>query len=333
MTHASSAALAWAAAAVGAKVIAVQGLRDGGSPWVLRLEGHQRLRSVVLKTGEPGRDDQLDQFATEAAAMRVAEESKLAAPRLLATDPDGSTAGVPAMLSTVVPGSSRVPLVAGVERLRGLGAAAAALHAVPMDPRPALPLRTRSLEDMDFDAMRRAHGRSPLFEEAEQAVATIPRPEGVTVLIHGDLWQGNTMWEGDTLTGIIDWDAAGVGHFGVDLGPLRLDAAMFFGQPAADEVLTGWLQASGHPLDDRGGEHAPTVAYWDVVAALCTPPDMAHWLPALTGQGRPDLTAAAVNERRDTFLRTALARLGPAREPQPPHAKRTGTPAATGPAA
>jgi aminoglycoside phosphotransferase len=308
MTQASPAALSWAASIVDAKVVAVEGLRDGGGPWLLRLDGHERLHAVVLKTGEPGRDGQAGLFATEAAAMEVAEECALAAPRLLAADIDGSVAGVPALLSTVVPGRSRVPLVATVERLRGLGAAAASVHAVPMGPRPGLPLRTRSLEDTDFNAMRRDHGLSPLFEEAEKTVAAMPEPDGQTVLVHGDLWQGNTVFDGDTLTGLIDWDAAGVGQFGIDLGPLRLDTAMFFGQQAADEVLTGWRQTSGHPRAELADER--TVAYWDVVAALCTPPDMAYWLQPITGQGRTDLTAAVINERRDLFLRTALDRLG-----------------------
>ena len=316
MTHASTAALEWAASVLGAKVTAVEGLRDsGGSPWLLRLEGHAHLRAVVLKLGEPGQGREPGPCATAAAAMELVAECGGAAPRLLAVDADGSAAGEPALLTTVVPGSSRVPLVANPVRLRGLGAAAAAVHARPTDPRPALPRRSRSLEDMDFDALRRAHGLTPLFEEAERVFAATPAPAGGTVLVHGDLWQGNTMWDGDTLTGIIDWDAAGVGHFGVDLGPLRLDAAIFFGQPAADEVLAGWLEASRRhrQLAYCDGDLTQTVAYWDLVAALCTPPDLVYWLPNFIEQGRTDLDAAVVNGRREVFLRTALDRLGPAR--------------------
>jgi aminoglycoside phosphotransferase (APT) family kinase protein len=190
-----------------------------------------------------------------------------------------------------------------------LGAAAAALHAVPLAPRPGLPLRTRPIEDVDFAAMRRDRGISPLFAEAERALARRLVPAGPTVLLHGHLWQGNTLWDGDTLTGIVDWDAAGVGHFGVDLGSLRFDAATFFGPAAADEVLSGWRQASRRQSPDRGDPEPWVVAYWDVVAALCTPPDMAAFLPVFAGQGRTDLDAASVNERRDTFLRTALAQL------------------------
>jgi len=54
------------------------------------------------------------------------------------------------------------------------------------------------------------------------------------------------------------------------------------------------------------------VPYWDAVAALNTPTVLhAAWLPGFAGDGSP-LDAAAVTERRDAFLRTALDQL-PAR--------------------
>ncbi len=48
------------------------------------------------------------------------------------------------------------------------------------------------------------------------------------------------------------------------------------------------------------------MAYWDLVAALTTPPDMAQWLPVAHDHGRVDLDAPTLNTRRDAFLHTAL---------------------------
>jgi len=48
------------------------------------------------------------------------------------------------------------------------------------------------------------------------------------------------------------------------------------------------------------------MAYWDVVAALATPPDMGWFPAAINAQGRLDLDRAALLQRRDTFLRQAL---------------------------
>ncbi len=287
-------------------------MRAGGNPWLLRLAGAGRTCEMVLKTGEAAADLDRRQLLTTVAALELAADHALPAPRLIAADLDGSAAGTVAVLMTVLAGSSKIPHVASARRLRALGAAAGALASVALAPRPGLELRTRSLYDMDFAAWRRSAGTSPLLARAEERLALLPVPDGELVFVHGDLWQGNTLWIGDTCSGMIDWDAAGAGSPGIDLGTLRSDVALFFGSSplastglsAAGEVLAGWQQAAGRPA-----EH---VAYWDAAAALCTVGDMSYCLPGdMLGEvGRPDLSAALLTARRDAFLAAALNELG-----------------------
>ena len=66
-------------------------------------------------------------------------------------------------------------------------------------------------------------------------------------------------------------------------------------------ILDGWRDASGREPD--------AVAYWDGVAALCSPADMADWLAVFHRQGRTDLNVATLSRRRDAFLRQALEKL------------------------
>jgi hypothetical protein len=80
-----------------------------------------------------------------------------------------------------------------------------------------------------------------------------------------------------------------------------LDAVIMFGPSAAAAVLVGWRRATGRAAD--------AMAYWDLVAALTTPPDMTQWLSVAHDHGRVDLDAATLNNRRDTFLRSALDQL------------------------
>jgi len=305
--------LVWAAraAAPSARVFSATGMRAGGNPWLLRLAGAGSVCEVVLKTGDATAALDRQQLFTTAEALELAARHALPAPRLIAADLDGTAAGTAAILMTVLAGSSKIPRVASAARLRALGAAAGALANVALTPQPGLELRTRALYDMDFAAWRTSAGTSQLLAGAEEQIASLPVPGGETVLVHGDLWQGNTVWNGDTCSGLIDWDAAGSGSPGIDLGTLRSDAAVFFGSsplestglPAADEVLAGWQEAAGRPA-----EH---VAYWDVAAALCTVGDMSCCLPGdLLGEvGRPDLDAALLSARRDAFLAAALDRL------------------------
>jgi aminoglycoside phosphotransferase (APT) family kinase protein len=288
--------LEWAvrAAAPGAEVAEVRGLRDGGSPWLVRFGRGGGGRGVVLRVG--GDRDRAG-VRTEVAALRLAAEHRLPAPRLLAAEPDGDP---PVVLVERLEGSSAIPPDRPASRLRTLGRAAAALHAVPLDPGPALPRRDRPIASEDFAALRRRPPVRPLLLEAEARVAG-PRAREADVFVHGDLWQGNALWLGDTLTGLVDWDCAGAGPPGVDLGSLRCDAAVCFGLEAADDVLAGWEEAAGRPAAD--------VAHWDVVAALSTPPDMGWFVGAIAGQGRPDLSQDDLVRRRDAFLQAALDRL------------------------
>ena len=291
--------LRWAAGKLGGgEVTVVRGLREGGSPWLLQAGDPQAgERLAVLRTGEAGRESW---FATEAAAISVAITAGIAAPAVLGYD-DGSATGIPQLLLERLPGSSRIPRERDEGRLRALGAAAARIHAVDQAPSASLPPRDRSITEVDFDQIRREQGASRLLLEAEEIVAST-RPDGERIaFVHGDLWHGNTMWDDGEMAGIIDWDMAGTGPAGVDLGSLRCDAALCYGPEAADDVLAGWEEAAGHP--------AANVGYWDAVAALCSPPDMGWFVAAIGDQGRPDLDRALLIDRRDAFLRQGLSQL------------------------
>jgi aminoglycoside phosphotransferase (APT) family kinase protein len=298
-------ALAWAAQAVapGARITRAAGLREGGNPWLLRLERAGNRYRAVLKTGDPASARDRMQLRTPVAALALAHEHSLPVPRVIAADLAGSQAGVLAMLTSVLPGSSTIPRTMPAGRARQLGEVAAAIHAIALIPQPDLPRRTRPLPDMDFAAWRRSAGTTALLDRAERQISELPVPAGATVLVHGDLWQGNTMWSRGACTGVIDWDAAGAGPPGIDLGTLRLDAALYHGPGTASHILDAWRQATG-----REPAH---VAYWDVVAALTTVGDMARCLPPLTDHHRPDLAAPVLTSRRDAFLAAALSQLHP----------------------
>jgi len=277
-----------------ATVTEVRGLRDGGTPWLVRYAHRDGPGAVVVRVGGGG---DRAMFETEVAALRVLAAHGLPGPRLLGVRIADDTQ---ALVIDLLPGSSAVPADPPVARLRRLGAAAARIHAVLPDPDPALPRRERPIAPLDFGALRRELEPRPLLVRAEAAIAGRPVP-GASGFVHGDLWQGNALWQGDELTGVIDWDCAGVGPAGVDLGSLRCDAALYHGLACADDVRRGWEEAAGRAAAD--------VAYWDVVAALSTPPDMGWFVGAIAGQGRPDLTREILVERRDAFLADALRRL------------------------
>lgn len=290
----------WVAQSVGganAVVVSESRLRPDAPRWLVEVSNGDTATKVILKSGDHGMRDEL---ATEAAALTVAEAHRLRTPRLIAADLDGNETGRPAILITFVDGTDQIPSSATPQRLRALGAAAAESHAVPLEPTPELPLRSRHMPWIDFSAGRLAgtSPTTPLLERGDRAIRQLPAPDVDTVFVHGDLWTGNTLWRDGEHVATIDWEAAGAGHYGIDLGSLRLDAALLDGLDAADEVLKGWTAASERQPDG--------VAYWDLVAALNTPADMAGSVDSFRQAGRADLDGPLLNRRRDEFLASAL---------------------------
>jgi aminoglycoside phosphotransferase (APT) family kinase protein len=286
----------WASAVLDTEVTVLRGLRHGGPPWLLRAGD----REVVLRVA---RAEQAAETATEVAAMTYAARvagAILPVAELLGYDLAERT-GYGLVLITCVPGTSVIPPEPDPQRLRALGAAAARISSIELTPAPALPVRSRPIEAEDFAGMRREQGASDLLRAAEAAVAATGPQDDQLGLVHGDLWYGNTLWDDGRLTAVLDWDCAGVGPAGIDLGSLRCDAAWCHGVEAAEHIRHGWEAEAGRPASD--------VPYWDAVAALASPPDMGWFPMSMAAQGRPDLTREVMLERRADFLDAALSRL------------------------
>jgi aminoglycoside phosphotransferase (APT) family kinase protein len=275
--------------APGGSLVSARGLRDGEAPWLLtvrRVDGSQH--EAVLRVGPAG--DPTD-IRVEAASLAYAADNDLPAPRVFGMRDDEDPA---LLLIERVRGSSDIPLGQSSPRLRALGGFAARLARLK-PPGTFEPLR-RAISSADFVALRKATAPQPLLERAEMIV-NAHTPTFRDGFVHGDLWQGNSIWVGENLTGVVDWDYSGRGPAGIDLGSLRLDAAMCFGRGGEIDVLDGWQQVGGKALN---------VAYWDLVAVLSTLPDLDWFVDRTRAQGRPDLTREIMFSRRNEFLKRAL---------------------------
>jgi Phosphotransferase enzyme family len=300
--------LRWVAGVVGGmRVLSVENAsrsthRPAGT-FRVKVEGTSTgARDLILKLSVP-RWITDGMVISNAQALRLAETHGLAAPRLIAADLVGSASGTVATLETFLSGSSDLPPLASAARLREAGAAIARVNAVVLAPQAELPHRPRptAVDDRAADRRRGWMPTTPLLQQADERIRSHGVPAAASVFLHGDVWGGNMLWEGDRCVALIDWKTAGVGDPGVDLGSLRMQMALQYGQDAPAHVLEGWQR--------QAGRAAIAVPYWDAVAALNTPTVItAGWLPGFAGDGSP-LDAAAVTERRDAFLRTALDQL------------------------
>jgi aminoglycoside phosphotransferase (APT) family kinase protein len=298
--------LRWAARAIGGtSVVSVESLSSSGhrnsGTFRLRVEGASvGTTDMILKVSVP-RWITGAMVNTNARALQLAEAHGLPAPRLIAADVDGSASGTVATLETLLIGSSDLPPTASPTRLREAGAAIARVHAFSHQVEPDLPQRPRpcAVDDRAAERRRGLMPTTPLLQKADQQVRSHGTPAAESVFLHGDVWAGNMLWDGDRCVALIDWKTAGVGDPGVDLGSLRMQMAIGYGQEAPAHVLEGW--------QEQAGRTATAVPYWDAVAALNTPTVMQGWLGF--AEDGSQLDASAVTERRDTFLRIALDEL------------------------
>ena len=117
-------------------------------------------------------------------------------------------------------------------------------------------------------------------------------------LIHQDYHPGNIIFNKNTLSGVIDWDGASIGHPTYDVSHNRVDLAMQFGQDVADLFLEAYEKAIGYKLKE--------IFFWDIHRAWAALPNYKYWIPAMHGIGRLDLNEQNMGERLNIFIHNAI---------------------------
>ena len=129
-----------------------------------------------------------------------------------------------------------------------------AIHAVAGAP-SFLPRATDVLA-ADIDERRRGDER--IRAALRAAYPGISR--NAPVLLHGDFWLGNLLWQGQRLTGIVDWEDAMLGDPLADLGKSRLEMLWALGAAAMRRYSAQYLALNS--ALDRGA-----LPFWDLWGA------------------------------------------------------------------
>ncbi|MEV5568963.1 aminoglycoside phosphotransferase family protein [Spirillospora sp. NPDC052269] len=279
MTEPSSQLLTWVEQCVGGPVEIIRTL-TGGTHADTRLLG-TAAGPLVLRAFPSG---------DSAASIEEDVLSSLDGlagwiPSLVAADRDGSRAGRPATLITVVPGRTDVRPDDPGRAAAQLGRALARVHATD----------TASLTHLR-DGLARANASSarrgpaaPVVEEHLETLVAEPR-----VLTHYDFWSGNVLWAGDgTLTGVIDWAGGCLAPRGFDVSWCRLDLHLLHGPDAADAFLHAYCQGVGAPVAN--------LELWDLFVARNSHISVETWTDNYVPLGRRDLTPAALRARHTAW--------------------------------
>ena len=275
------------AAASSSNVYTVSHRDDGAQEWVLRLFTNREWLAA-----EP------DVAVHEGAALQEAARAGIVVPDLIALDETGASCGVPAVLMTRLPG--RVWLQP--DDLDGwidqLAAAIRPLHKLdgrdfPWQRRPNYDVD--ALSAPDWTGVPQLWGRA-FAHLRENAPATT-----VQAFIHRDYHPTNVLWQGDTISGIVDWVYACYGPIGIDIAHCRTNLSGLYGVQAADRFLSSYSAEA-----DGAWRYDP---YWDL-SDLC---DMLPCFPAPPEAWRiygvRSLNETILRHRLDAYLDSVMDRL------------------------
>jgi hypothetical protein len=94
--------------------------------------------------------------------------------------------------------------------------------------------------------------RYPRVWERAADISRRPAPVLPEVLLHRDFRPGNVLWRRGTVSGVVDWQAAGTGPAAADVAHCRVNL-LTFSISAAERFTALWQQAAGaayHPWAD-----------------------------------------------------------------------------------
>jgi aminoglycoside phosphotransferase (APT) family kinase protein len=284
---------AWAEEQLESEIIAIEPVGGGrtGTISAIYLRQGERviLRYVSIERwGEIGRQH----VVCEALGCRLMEGSGLPVPQLIASDPDGSGAGDYANLTTWIPGQVRLgPL--SLDAIDELAKIAVIIHGTPVDDdyRPR-PFEFWTPDDLEVPSWT---SRPELWRRAIDIFKQGP-PSTHQGLIHRDFHPGNILWEGDRITGVIDWAETSWGPPDLDVMHSRANFAMLHDFDSADAFSVAYRWHGGILDDDRDAE-----VFWAVSDILGFLPDPTEIITALIHH-RTDLPDKLVRERLEQLL-------------------------------
>lgn len=163
-----------------------------------------------LMTLEPWRTHGAALTAREQAALEALAGTDVPAPRSLALDAHGTHTGHPAHLMTLLPGRPTLPDT--TDRLRTMAELLATIH----ETRPEHPFRAYQSWAPQAKWEVPAWTRSPAsWRRAFDLLADGP-PEFPPTFLHRDFSHRNLLWQGEEISGVVDWVETSTGPAWLD---------------------------------------------------------------------------------------------------------------------
>ncbi len=233
----------------------------------------------------------------EASNLQMVSKAGIAAPELVGFDESGEFCGVPAILMTRVPGEINLLPKDMDTWLHEIATAIQPLHHIETGH---YPWKYFPYNDVAQLAVPEWTDIPEVWARAIEVVQG-PWPDFQPCFIHRDYHPMNVLWQGERLSGIVDWPNACLGPAGIDLGWCRGNLSSMYGVEIADRFLEIYLEVAGTTFT-----YDP---FWDLLVIIETlpgPPEVYEpWLEF----GLDHLTSELDHIRLEQYLQSVLARI------------------------
>jgi aminoglycoside phosphotransferase (APT) family kinase protein len=239
-----------------------------------------------------------DTAPSEWSRLRFAQRVTAPVPRTIAADLESLWFGRPAIVMSWLPGHPDVTPKNPDAWVAALADTLSHFHETALDgAEQALPPPTRA---ETWEPPEGEH--DPLTAAAVSVVtARLPSLSSEPVFTHGDFHPGNVLWQGGSITGVVDWSAARLEARWSELAYCRADVCLILGPDVADHLADAYCDIVGGTSDE--------LAVYDLIWLFNIRDNAEVALDAYRGQGHvPDygLSLSHINEQ----LRRVLTRLG-----------------------
>ncbi len=172
----------------------------------------------------------------------------------------------PYVLLQHIEGSTEIPLGVVKTRIQKIASQLVAIHGVETREMPELPQRFDPVPELlDFLP------GDPQWDQLRSTLSHLKSApfDGEGVLLHGDYWPSNIIWQKDEIAGVIDWEDAAIGDPFYDVACGCLELRYMFGTWGS--AAFGKAYAAYRPVDPF------RLALWQAYVAAAGTQSMEAW--------------------------------------------------------
>lgn len=186
---------------------------------------------------------------------------------------DSDAVAAPFMLIEWIDGTTDVAAAELPHALDQMAQFLVRLHS--LDPQslrlPDLETLENPLTSMDIYLPPTTAGEQVRSALASGTLAPDPNP---AVLLHGDYWPGNVMWDRTRLVAVIDWEDARLGDPLADVATARVELLCRFGPDAMAQFTTRYLATAAHTIATL---RLDSLLVWDLYVSASALSTMGDW--------------------------------------------------------